>query len=83
MYDIFLKMFVTFCMLNNELNIWLLYVNAGGSISNMYGMNLARYQKYPEVKEEGMSALPRICLFTSEQVILYAYGMMNYSIITE
>lgn len=40
---------------------------AGGSMSNMYGMNLARYNMFPEVKTEGMQGLPKVCVFTSEQ----------------
>ncbi|KAK2145964.1 hypothetical protein LSH36_644g01104 [Paralvinella palmiformis] len=39
----------------------------GGSISNLYGINLARYRMFPEIKEEGMHALPKMCLFTSKQ----------------
>jgi len=39
----------------------------GGSVSNMYGLNMARYHKYPHVKEEGIHALPKFCIFTSEQ----------------
>lgn len=41
----------------------------GGSISNMYGVILARYDKFPNVKEDGMASLPRLALFTSEDVI--------------
>lgn len=43
-------------------------LSAGGSVSNMYAMNLARYKFYPEVKEKGLSGLPRLALFTSEEV---------------
>jgi len=28
----------------------------GGSISNFYGMNIARHHMFPESKEEGMAA---------------------------
>ena len=42
----------------------------GGSISNMYGMNLARYKMFPEIKSEGNWAAPRLCFFASEQVSL-------------
>lgn len=38
----------------------------GGSISNLYSVLLARYYFYPEVKTKGMTALPRLTLFTSE-----------------
>lgn len=41
---------------------------AGGSVSNMYAMNLARYKFCPEIKEKGLSGLPRLVLFTSEEV---------------
>uniref|UniRef100_A0AAQ4PKH9 Glutamate decarboxylase 1a n=1 Tax=Gasterosteus aculeatus aculeatus TaxID=481459 RepID=A0AAQ4PKH9_GASAC len=38
----------------------------GGAISNMYSVMIARYKYYPEVKTKGMSAAPRLVLFTSE-----------------
>ncbi|KAJ3595504.1 hypothetical protein NHX12_004807 [Muraenolepis orangiensis] len=38
----------------------------GGAISNLYSILVARYDLYPEVKTKGMSALPRLALFTSE-----------------
>jgi len=38
----------------------------GGSMSNMYGMVLARYKKAPEVKEKGVNHLPPLVCFTSE-----------------
>ncbi|TDH10531.1 hypothetical protein EPR50_G00076230 [Perca flavescens] len=37
----------------------------GGSISNMYAINLARYQLFPEVKSQGLWGLPRLTIFTS------------------
>lgn len=40
----------------------------GGSISNMYAVNLARYQRYPECKQRGLRALPPLALFTSKEV---------------
>lgn len=40
----------------------------GGSTSNMYAMNLARYQMFPEVKSQGLWKLPRLTVFTSSQV---------------
>lgn len=40
----------------------------GGSTSNMYAMNLARYQRFPEVKSQGVWALPRLSIFTSPEV---------------
>ncbi|XP_061062324.1 cysteine sulfinic acid decarboxylase isoform X2 [Eubalaena glacialis] len=39
----------------------------GGSISNMYAVNLARYQRYPDCKQRGLRALPPLALFTSEE----------------
>lgn len=39
----------------------------GGSTSNMYAMNLARYQMFPEVKSQGLWKLPRLTVFTSSQ----------------
>ncbi|XP_068860883.1 acidic amino acid decarboxylase GADL1 [Aphelocoma coerulescens] len=41
--------------------------NPGGSVSNMYAMNLARYKFCPEIKEKGLSSLPRLVLFASEE----------------
>lgn len=40
----------------------------GGSISNMYAMNLARYQRYPDCKQRGLRGLPPLVLFTSKEV---------------
>ncbi|XP_033722514.1 cysteine sulfinic acid decarboxylase isoform X2 [Tursiops truncatus] len=39
----------------------------GGSVSNMYAVNLARYQRYPDCKQRGLWALPPLALFTSEE----------------
>ncbi|XP_060051264.1 cysteine sulfinic acid decarboxylase isoform X4 [Erinaceus europaeus] len=39
----------------------------GGSISNMYAMNLARYQRYPDCKKRGLRALPPLAIFTSKE----------------
>uniref|UniRef100_A0A8C6SPR0 Glutamate decarboxylase like 1 n=1 Tax=Neogobius melanostomus TaxID=47308 RepID=A0A8C6SPR0_9GOBI len=41
--------------------------NAGGSLSNMYAVNLARFRHCPDMKECGMSASPRLVLFTSQE----------------
>ncbi|XP_055508176.1 glutamate decarboxylase 2 isoform X1 [Leucoraja erinacea] len=38
----------------------------GGAISNMYALLIARYKLFPEVKEKGMAALPKLIAFTSE-----------------
>lgn len=40
----------------------------GGSTSNMYAMNLARYQLFPDVKTQGLCGLPRLVVFTSPEV---------------
>lgn len=40
----------------------------GGSTSNMYAMNLARYKLHPEVKNQGLWSLPRLTIFTSPEV---------------
>uniref|UniRef100_A0A3Q1EHP8 Cysteine sulfinic acid decarboxylase n=1 Tax=Acanthochromis polyacanthus TaxID=80966 RepID=A0A3Q1EHP8_9TELE len=42
--------------------------NPGGSMSNMYAMNLARYNHSPDIKELGLSAAPRLVVFTSQEV---------------
>jgi hypothetical protein len=34
----------------------------------MYAMLIARYKMFPEVKEKGMAAVPRLIAFTSEHV---------------
>lgn len=43
-------------------------VTLGGAISNMYAMLIARFKMFPEVKEKGMAAVPRLIAFTSEHV---------------
>ncbi|MBN3305505.1 GADL1 decarboxylase, partial [Amia calva] len=39
----------------------------GGSVSNMYAVNVARYKFCPNIKEEGLSGMPKLILFTSEE----------------
>ncbi|XP_066564575.1 cysteine sulfinic acid decarboxylase [Amia ocellicauda] len=39
----------------------------GGSMSNMYAMNLARYRAFPQVKRQGLWAVPRLAVFTSQE----------------
>jgi len=39
----------------------------GGSMSNMYAINLSRYRKFPDVKESGLFGLPKLCILTSEK----------------
>ncbi|XP_011497415.1 PREDICTED: cysteine sulfinic acid decarboxylase-like [Ceratosolen solmsi marchali] len=41
-------------------------VSPGGSLSNMYGIVLARYHYFPEVKSKGLNGLPTLGLLTSE-----------------
>uniref|UniRef100_A0A674AEJ1 Glutamate decarboxylase 1b n=1 Tax=Salmo trutta TaxID=8032 RepID=A0A674AEJ1_SALTR len=51
-------------------------LSTGGAISNMYSVMIARYKYFPEVKTKGMSAAPRLVLFTSEHVchlFMYRY----------
>jgi hypothetical protein len=43
-------------------------VSLGGSVSNMYGMVLARYKAIPDSKTKGLSGLPPLVVFTSEDV---------------
>lgn len=38
----------------------------GGSMANGYAINIARHYKYPELKKTGLSGLPRLVVFTSE-----------------
>lgn len=52
----------------------LLYIIAGGSLSNMYGMVLARHRLEPDIKSKGLYCLKTLVAFTSEDVsivILY------------
>ncbi|TSL61204.1 Cysteine sulfinic acid decarboxylase [Bagarius yarrelli] len=39
----------------------------GGSISNMYAMNVARYWAFPQVKTQGLWSVPRLAVFTSQE----------------
>ncbi|MBN3291324.1 GADL1 decarboxylase, partial [Polypterus senegalus] len=39
----------------------------GGSVSNMYAVNVARYKHCPNIKDEGLSGLPRLVMFASEE----------------
>lgn len=39
----------------------------GGSTSNMFAMNLARYHLFPDVKTKGLRSLPQLVLFTSPE----------------
>lgn len=46
----------------------------GGSTSNMYAMNLARYRLFPEVKSQGLRELPRLTVFTSSEVTVNIFA---------
>ena len=38
-------------------------------MGNLYGMNVARYTKYPDIKTKGLYAIQKpLCVFTSEKV---------------
>ena len=39
---------------------------AGGSMSNQYGLALARYRRHPEVKSQGLFGMKPMVIFTSE-----------------
>lgn len=41
----------------------------GGSMSNMYGMVLARYNAVPNIKSKGCFNIKPLVAFTSEEVI--------------
>lgn len=58
------------CCYDNLFDIFLMcdVCPIGGSLSNMYAVNLARYHHCPDIKELGLSAVPRLVLFTSQEV---------------
>ncbi|KAF7240255.1 Cysteine sulfinic acid decarboxylase, partial [Varanus komodoensis] len=39
----------------------------GGSISNMYAMNVARFHCFPDCKQKGNWAIPKLAAFTSQE----------------
>lgn len=43
----------------------------------MYSVMIARYKHFPEVKTKGMTAAPRLVLFTSEHVCIGTYCKIN------
>lgn len=55
-------------MVMNRKSHCVLLCPVGGAISNMYAMLIARFKMFPEVKEKGMAAVPRLIAFTSEHV---------------
>lgn len=54
----------------------------GGSASNMYAMNLARYQRFPEVKSQGLWGLPRLSILTSPEVIVENYWNLIWGVLS-
>ncbi|XP_030638995.1 acidic amino acid decarboxylase GADL1-like [Chanos chanos] len=42
-------------------------LSPGGSVSNMYAVNVARFHHCPDIKELGLSGMPRLVLFTSQE----------------
>ena len=38
----------------------------GGSFANFYAIELARYKKFPNVKEDGISGMKPMQIFTSD-----------------
>lgn len=54
---------------SNSILLW----TPGGAISNMYAMLIARFKMFPEVKEKGMAAIPRLVAFTSEHVCVSVF----------
>ena len=41
---------------------------SGGSLSNMYGMSLARHKLYPDIKKTGLFKRNPLVVLTSDQV---------------
>ena len=49
----------------------------------MYSVMIARYKFFPEVKTKGMTAAPRLVLFTSEHVSLIVFFThLQYDIVS-
>lgn len=53
------------------------FLLSGGSVSNMYAVNVARYQNCPDVKELGLSAMPRLVMFASQEVSTQGLGQLT------
>ena len=43
----------------------------GGSLANLYGVQLARHFYHPNTKTEGLFNMPKLIIFTSQQVYVY------------
>ncbi len=55
--------------------------NPGGSISNLYAVQIAKHFHFPESKQNGLFQMPKITIFTSTHVILFSYFvLLNFSI---
>lgn len=72
---VFVYVIITTCMeFCDERDVQEFHTNScpplspGGSMSNMYGMVVARYHKYPQVKRTGIFGLKPLVAFTSDQV---------------
>ncbi|CAB0016707.1 unnamed protein product [Nesidiocoris tenuis] len=55
----------------------------GGSISNMYGIVLSRFRRFPDSKKDGVYGLPTLVIYTSQDVsrkidTLSMYFLFNY-----
>ena len=44
--------------------------NPGGSISNLYAVQLAKHYHFPDSKKNGLFQMPKITIFTSTHVIM-------------
>ena len=52
-------------------------------MGNLYGMNIARYTKYPEIKTKGLYAIKKpLCVFTSDKVFLSSFCSYLYEDLT-
>lgn len=53
--------------------IVLKFIITGGAIANLYAMNAARHHHFPRAKPLGMTSIPTLCAFTSEDVNFFKY----------
>ena len=53
---------------------------SGGSMSNMYGMVLARFNKCPDVKTKGIGSLGQLVAFTSQEVYLQSMNWIIHKV---
>lgn len=45
------------------------FYSPGGTMSNLYGVAVARQRAAPHFKTQGMTGMDRLVMFTSDQVI--------------